>query len=317
MPLDDVQSAGAPSGLQYAIAYGNSQAQVTQVGATLRSCTVDGVDVVDGFGTDERAADGRGQVLAPWPNRLTDGSYRYGGRDCQAPINELGRNTAIHGLVRWLDWSPVAHESTSVTLSCAVRPQPGYEWQLDLQVTYALDDAGLTVIFQAVNADTERAPFGVGFHPYLTLGTTSIDGLQLTVPATSYLDSSRPDGQPEMAPVTATPLDFSEPRRIGSTQLDTCFGGLVHGDDRRAVSQLADPVNGRSIELWVDHAFHYLMVYTGDGVGQPERRRKAIAIEPMTCPPDAFRSGTDLIELEPGESWRGIWGLRAVSLLAG
>ncbi|HXU97227.1 MAG TPA: aldose 1-epimerase family protein [Jiangellaceae bacterium] len=317
MPLDDVQSAGAPSGLQYAIAYGNSQAQVTQVGATLRSCTVDGVDVVDGFGTDERAADGRGQVLAPWPNRLTDGSYRYGGRDCQAPINELGRNTAIHGLVRWLDWSPVAHESTSVTLSCAVRPQPGYEWQLDLQVTYALDDAGLTVIFQAVNADTERAPFGVGFHPYLTLGTTSIDGLQLTVPATSYLDSSRPDGQPEMAPVTATPLDFSEPRRIGSTQLDTCFGGLVHGDDRRAVSQLADPVNGRSIELWVDDAFHYLMVYTGDGVGQPERRRKAIAIEPMTCPPDAFRSGTDLIELEPGESWRGIWGLRAVSLLAG
>ena len=206
MPLDDVQSAGAPSGLQYAIAYGNSQAQVTQVGATLRSCTVDGVDVVDGFGTDERAADGRGQVLAPWPNRLTDGSYRYGGRDCQAPINELGRNTAIHGLVRWLDWSPVAHESTSVTLSCAVRPQPGYEWQLDLQVTYALDDAGLTVIFQAVNADTERAPFGVGFHPYLTLGTTSIDGLQLTVPATSYLDSSRPDGQPEMAPVTSDAL---------------------------------------------------------------------------------------------------------------
>ncbi len=141
MFLDDAQSAGPPSGQQYAIAHGNSHAQVTQIGATLRSCTVDGVDVVDGFGTDERATDGRGQVLAPWPNRLTDGSYRYGGRDCQAPINELGRNTAIHGLVRWLDWSPVAHESASVTLSCAVRPQPGYEWQLDLQVTYALDDS--------------------------------------------------------------------------------------------------------------------------------------------------------------------------------
>ena len=210
------------------------------------------MDVVDGFGIDERATDGRGQVLAPWPNRLTDGSYRYGGRDCQAPINELGRNTAIHGLVRWLDWSPVAHESTSVTLSCAVRPQPGYEWQLDLEVTYALDDTGLTVTFQAVNADTERAPFGVGFHPYLTLGTTSIDGLQLTVPATSFLDSSRPDGLREMVPVAATPLDFTEPRRIGSIQLDTCFGGLVHGDDRRAVARLADPDDGRSSELWVD-----------------------------------------------------------------
>ena len=316
MPLDEIQSDRPPSGQQYAISHGNSRVQVTQVGATLRSCTVEGLEVIDGFGIDERATDGRGQVLAPWPNRLTDGSYRYGGRDCQAPINELGRNTAIHGLVRWLDWSPVAHESTSVTLSCAVRPQPGYEWQLDLQVTYSLDDAGLTVIFQAVNADTERAPFGVGFHPYLTLGTTSIDGLQLTVPATSYLDSSRPDGQPEMAPVAATPLDFSEPRRIGSTQLDTCFGGLVHGDDRRAVSQLADPDHGRSLQVWVDDNFRYLMVYTGDGVGQPERRRKAIAIEPMTCPPDAFRSGTDLIELEPGESWRGMWGLGAESVSA-
>jgi aldose 1-epimerase len=314
MPTDDVHSARPPSGHQYAIAHGNSHARVTQVGATLRSCTVDGVDVVDGFGTDERATDGRGQVLAPWPNRLTDGSYRYGGRDCQAPINELGRNTAIHGLVRWLDWSPVAHESASVTLSCAVRPQPGYEWQLDLQVTYSLDDVGLTVIFQAVNTGTERAPFGVGFHPYLTLGTTSIDGLQLTVPATSFLDTSRSDDQPEMAPVAATPLDFTEPRRIGSIQLDTCFGGLVHGDDRRAFARLADPDDGRSIRLWVDETFRYLMVYTGDGVGRPERRRRAIAIEPMTCPPDAFRSGTDLIELEPGESWRGMWGVRVESV---
>jgi aldose 1-epimerase len=194
-----------------------------------------------------------------------------------------------------------------------VRPQPGYEWQLDLEVTYALDDTGLTVTFQAVNADTERAPFGFGFHPYLILGAGSIDGLHLTVPATSYLDSNRPDGPPEMAPVVATPLDFTEPRRIGSIQLDTCFGGLVHGDDRRAVARLADP-DGRSVRLWVDDAFRYLMVYTADQVGRPERRRKAIAIEPMTCPPDAFRSGTDLVELEPGGSWRGIWGLGAESV---
>jgi aldose 1-epimerase len=263
--------------------------------------------VIDGFGIDERATDGRGQVLAPWPNRLTDGRYRYGGRDCQAPINETSRQTAIHGMVRWLDWSVVAHESMSVTLSCAVRPQPGYEWQLDLEVTYMLDAAGLTVTFQAVNADTERAPFGVGFHPYLTLGTASIDGLELALPATSYLDPTRS----AMVPAEATTCDFIEPRRIGSTQLDTCFGGLIRGDDQRAVTRLEDPDSGRSVLLWVDDTYRYLMVYTADQVGRPERRRTAIAIEPMTCPPDAFRSGTDLIELEPGDSWRGIWGLRA------
>ena len=134
-----------PSGDQFAIGYADAQVQISQVGATLRHFTVGGRNVIDGFAIDERATDGRGQVLAPWPNRLTDGRYRYGDRDCQAPINEVSRHTAIHGLVRWLDWSLVTHDPASVTLSCAVRPQPGYEWQLDLQITYALSQDGLAV----------------------------------------------------------------------------------------------------------------------------------------------------------------------------
>ena len=149
-----------PSGDQFAIGYADAQVQISQVGATLRDFTVGGRNVIDGFAIDERATDGRGQVLAPWPNRLTDGRYRYGDRDCQAPINEVGRHTAIHGLVRWLDWSLVTYDPASVTLSCAVRPQPGYEWQLDLQITYALSQDGLAVTCRAFNADREPAPFG-------------------------------------------------------------------------------------------------------------------------------------------------------------
>jgi aldose 1-epimerase len=302
-----------PSGEQYAIAYGSAQAVITQVGATLRSYTVDGREVVEGFAVDARATDGRGQVLAPWPNRLTDGRYHYGDHDCQAPINEPGRNTAIHGLVRWLDWSLVAHDPRSVTLSCAVRPQPGYEWQLDLEVSYALDAAGLTVTCGAVNVDPARAPFGVGFHPYLTLGTPSIDGLHLTVPASNYLDSNGTGGQLATTPVTETPGDFTAARQIGQTQLDTAFGSLFRNQDGHAVARLQDPEEGRVTELWVDDSYRYLMVYTADRVGRPERRRTAIAIEPMTCPPDAFRSGTDLIELDPGQTWQGSWGLRVVA----
>ena len=112
-----------------------------------------------------------------------------------------------------------------------------------------------------------------------------------------------------MVPVATTELDFTAARRIGSTKLDTAFGGLVMGDDGRAVARLDDPDSGRSVQLWVDPSFRYLMVYTADQVGQPERRRRAVAVEPMTCPPDALRSGLDLIELAPGESWRGSWGL--------
>ncbi|HEX3206903.1 MAG TPA: aldose epimerase, partial [Propionibacteriaceae bacterium] len=161
----------------------------------------------------------------------------------------------------------------------------------------------------AVNADREPAPSGVGFHPYLTLGTASVDGLTLTVPATTYLQpDSRAAGR-FMVPVTATPQDFTRPRQIGSTQLDAAFGSLVRGDAGRAVARLHDLDSDRSLHLWVDDSYRYLMVYTADHVARPERRRAAVAIEPMTCPPDAFRTGADLIELEPGESWQGTWGL--------
>jgi aldose 1-epimerase len=315
MTTDMPPCSGPPSGDQYVIAHGSAQVQITQVGATLRSYTVDGHDVIDGFGIDKRASDGRGQVLAPWPNRLTDGSYRYGGHDVQAPLNEPTRHGAIHGLVRWSDWTLVAHASASVTLSHAMRPQPGYEWRLDLELTYELDDSGLIVTLRAINADTERAPFGAGFHPYLGLGATAIDGLDLTVPAAQYLcvDRDDPSQPPKMTPVAATPWDFTRPRRIGSTQLDTAFGDLVRGDDGLAVAVLSDPVGDRSVQLWVGDGYRYLMVYTADHVGEAERRRKAVAVEPMTCPPDALRTGTDLIELDPGEAWHGSWGLRPES----
>ena len=120
-------TVGPPSGQQHTITQGDARAVVTQVGATLRHYSVDGREVVDGFGDHERAHDGRGQVLAPWPNRITDGRYRYRDRECQAPLNEPSRHDAIHGLVRWLDWSLVARDEASVSLACSLRPQPGYE----------------------------------------------------------------------------------------------------------------------------------------------------------------------------------------------
>ena len=112
--------------------------------------------------------------------------------------------------------------------------------------------------------------------------------------------------------MAATPHDFRQPRRIGPVELDLAFGDLTIERDGRAVARLGDPDSERSVELWVDPAYRYLMVYTGDEVGEHRRRRTAVAIEPMTCPPDAFRTGVDLIELEPGKPWDGSWGLRSV-----
>jgi aldose 1-epimerase len=302
-----------PSGEQYVISAGGWTAGITQVGGTLRRLTHDGHEVLDGFEVDERADDGRGQVLAPWPNRITDGSYTFDGVACQVPLNEPERHDAIHGLVRWLDWRVVSLESDSVALTCTLRPQPGYEWQLDLQVRYTLASSGLTVALDAVNAGASAAPFGAGFHPYLAAGG-SVDSHELTVPATRFLRAAdRPDGPPTWAHVEGTLADFRRPRRIGDTRLDTAYGELVRGSDGLARARLSDAGRERTLELWVDASYGYLMVYTADSVGRPDRRRRAVAIEPMTCPPDAFRTGDDVVALGPGQSWTGEWGLGLVT----
>ena len=114
-----------------------------------------------------------------------------------------------------------------------------------------------------------------------------------------------------MVTVTGAERDFSRARTIGATQLDTAYGDLARGPGGRAVARLEDQDGGRSVELWVDEGYRYMMVYTGDQVTEVGRRRAAVAIEPMTCLPDSFRSGRDLIELAPGASWRGAWGMVA------
>lgn len=301
-------AVGPPSGEQHRISHGDAEVVVTEVGAALRSYTVAGEPVLDGFAEDSRATDGRGQVLAPWPNRIAEGRYRYGDRDVQAPLTEPSRHDAIHGLVRWSDWDLVEHTGSAVLLACAVRPQPGYEWALRLQVSYRLDDAGLSVQLHATNTGTERAPFGAGFHPYLRLGDRTVDDLWLSVPA-DYRLLTDDAGRSTEEPVAGTVWDSRSPRRLGHLVLDTAYGGLARGDDGRAVAVLAEPDTSREVRLWVDQAFRYLMVYTADQVQDPARRRRAVAVEPMSCPPQAFRSGTDVVELGPSASWRGRWGI--------
>ena len=58
----------------------------------------------------------------------------------------------------------------------------------------------------------------------------------------------------------------------------------------------------------MDERYRYIQAFTGDTL-IPERRRRSLAIEPMTCPPDALRSGTDLIVLEPDETRTMEWGV--------
>jgi aldose 1-epimerase len=261
------------------------------------------------FAVGERSSAGRGQVLAPWPNRLEDGRYSFEGRDGQAALDEPATRNAIHGLVRWWPWRTAARTASAVTLACVLHPQPGYPWRLELSVEYRLAADGLTVTASARNGSDVPAPFGIGFHPYLTVGTDVIDLSLLTIPARRRLVTDElglPSGDQAVA---GTAFDFSVRRSVGPTRLDTAYTDLVRGDDGRTRVELDRPDGERGLTLWADREFAYLMAYTGDTVQPPSRRRLAVAIEPMTCPPNALRSGTNLIRLDPGGSWSGSWGI--------
>lgn len=301
--------SACPTGDQWLIGHGRQAVVITEVGATLRSYTVGGEHVIDGFGSDEWSQGGRGQVLAPWPNRLGDGRYTFRGREAQLALNEPERGNAIHGLVRWLPWRLEAKAQNMVVVSCVLYPTPGYPYTLLLRIQYHLGREGLTITTTACNLGTDTLPFGIGFHPYFTVGTPSIDTVTMRMDARSRLltdDRGLPTG--ELRSVAGTEYDFAEARQLGPIRLDTGYSGLQRGGEGRAAIELSDPARGRCLSVWMGDQFDYVMCFTGDTLS-PGQRRRGLAIEPMTCPPDAFRSRTGVTELEPGVSWIGVWGI--------
>jgi aldose 1-epimerase len=296
----------APSGEQITIEHGDQQAVVVGVGAGLRVYSVGGRDVVYGYGDDEMATAGRGQVLIPWPNRLQDGRYEFDGRQHQLPLTEPEHANAIHGLVRWSVWTVAAREPDRVVMTHRLYPQPGYPFTLDLSIEYSLSDEGLSVRTTATNVGSDRCPYACGAHPYLTVGTETVDSTVLRAPARTVLrtdDRAIPTGA---TPVAGTDYDFREPRAIAATRLDHGFTDLERDEDGLARVELTNP-DGGALTLWVDETYRYVMVFTGD---LPEVGRRGLAVEPMTCAPNAFRSGEGLIALEAGGSVTSTWGIR-------
>jgi aldose 1-epimerase len=299
----------APSGTQWTIGHGDQTATVVEVGGGLRSYSVGGAEILDGYAEEELCPAGAGQLLMPWPNRIRDGHYRHGGQALQLPLSEPSLHNAIHGLVRWLSWHPVRQEDGLLVVECVLEPQLGYPWRLALRVEYRLDERGLTVTHHVANRSADTAPFGVGTHPYLRIPGLPVDELTLTVPARTRL---LVDGR--MLPIGAAKVaggefDFTEPRRIGALELDTAFGDLVRDDEGGSTVTISVP-DGRAVHVWADRNFHWWQLFTAHTL-TGERHRRAVAIEPMTCPPDAMRSGRDLIELAPDATWQGTWGIRA------
>jgi aldose 1-epimerase len=251
-----------PSGEQYELAFGAQRATVVEVGGGLREYG----NVLDGYPADAMCRSGRGQVLAPWPNRLEGGAYEWDGVEHQLALTEPAAGNAIHGLVRWANWDAVEHEAARVVMEHVLHPQPGYPFTLRLRVDYRLDADGLTVRTTAENVGERACPFGVGHHPYIAAPTGRVDDLEVDgeLLGSQKLDETRP-------------MDAPWRMQVGE------------------------------VTVWADEAWKHVQLFTGDS--KPDVARRSLAVEPMTCPPNAFRTGEDLIRLEPGETFAGSWGI--------
>jgi aldose 1-epimerase len=298
----------APSGEQFEIASGDQRATIVEVGGGIREYEVGRRRILDSYPLDAMCDGDHGKVLLPWPNRLADGRYRFDGVDYQVPLTEPEKANAIHGFLRWRSWRAAEHTPNRVVMVTTLHPMTGYPFSLDVSVAYELGGAGLTVATTATNIGRTPCPYGCGQHPYLSPGTGLIDACTLQLDARTRIltDAVRqlPTGREAVA---GTPFDFSQGKPLGNQKVDFAFTDLVRDESGRAWVRLS-ALDGHRVELWVDEHYPILQIYTGDTL-VPERRRRGLGSEPMTCPPNALQSGDGLVRLEPGRSLTTTWGV--------
>lgn len=299
-----------PSGRQHHLALGDHRATIAEVGAAVRAYAVSGRDVVLPFDSDQIAPAFSGAVLAPWPNRLRDGRYTWDGTDYQLAVSEPARGTALHGLVAHARFERVAGEAgpdgdTSVTLRHDLVPTPGYPFGLGIDVTYSLSEAGLRVRVATTNLGSADAPYGIGFHPWLSPGNAAVDDCTLRLDAASQVtvdDRLLPTGT---VPLTGT-ADRRTPQPLAGVTLDDAFVDVTRDADGLSWIVLGSP-DGRASAAWMDSSMDTWQVCTGDGIARIERR--GVAAEPMSCIADAFRTGDRVLRLAPGTTTTVTWGL--------
>ncbi len=293
-------------GRSYSLTSGRYSASITEVGATLRSLTLDGHDVILPFDADAFPVSCQGQELLPWPNRIRDGHYVFEGVDQQVPITEIDRNTALHGLTLWLAWTVVSLDEDRLVQRVVLHGQPGWPGVLECEITHSLDSQGLTVGVRARNVGAGPVPFGYGAHPYLLVPGASgpIDAWTLAAPVDRYVSVDERLLPTGVEDVSGTANDLRTGVPLGDREFDTAFR-FTEAPTKRWEARLS--CGSHSTTMWIDPPLSWLQVFTPPA-------RHAVAVEPMTCGPDAFNEGPthdSMMVLAPGDEISLTWGLTA------
>jgi aldose 1-epimerase len=292
---------------------GENRAVINLRGGGLRVLTIDGSSVVEPYAVGHQPPHCAGAVLFPWPNRVRDGRWSQRSVEHQLPVNQPELDNALHGLVQEAAFDVASVASDEVTVSTAVPPQPGYPFAVTLTITYRLTANGLEIDNTVTNSSDWPAPVSLGAHPYLRLGDLPTDDLTVRIDATTYFTLDQQLIPTAQLHVSGSGFDLRTGLPIAGADLNHCYGQLNTVDGRS--HHLLRAPDGRTLELWADQDFAYVQVYIcpdfprRDVGGEVCSTGRAIAIEPMTAPPDALNSGLGLRWLEPGEIWETSWGI--------
>ena len=264
-------------------------------GAALIGLSVDSFNLIEPSTRDGLYA---GKILAPWPNRIRDGKYSFNKNDYQLPINEVSKNNSLHGLVANSLWEITFQNQSKVILEYLLDQPAIYPGKLQLQVTYEIIESGIEIAVLSENIGDISAPYGVSIHTYLVAGeSVKNNELFLQIPADQFLEVDTERLLPiKLQPVDGTNFDFINSKKISDLFIDHAF--KYSSKYPRSISLLN--AEGKGAEMIFDDQSKWIQIHTADRDLQADSRM-AVAIEPMTCPPDAFNSGIDLIVLEPGK----------------
>ena len=301
------------------ISAGNYTATIDPHGAGLATLLYDGKPLVAGY--QHARPFTAGALLAPWPNRTGDGIFSHHGTIHRLRCNETNRNNALHGFAAEATWEITQPPRNARTLAGPGPARTDWPWPLVYSITWALADDGLSAELTVTNTGTETAtdtahpstassPFGVGWHPYLSALGAPLDECTLSMPAATNLPLDPDRLLPAGPEIPATEIVGKQQAMAGIT-LDHCFRlEKPQSDDGPAHQIELRNADGHGAQLWADEHFGWCQVYTS-----PESAPNigcAVAVEPMTCPPNALRSGKSLLELPAGTTTQFRFGIVAV-----
>ena len=285
------------------------EAVISRRAAALRVLRVDGTDLVEPTAATHPAPGpgAAGAVLAPWPNRVEGARWTHDGVERMLPLTDPANGHSNHGLLLDRDWDLSDVTAESVTLQTRLEPSRGYPFRLELSTRYSLEGAGVVVSHEVRNLGAEAAPFALGAHPYLSVGAHPVESSTLTISADRALVLDAGWIPRDEREVGGTRWDLRAGRRVAEIDPHSGYTAL-RVVDGQVVHRLTAP-DGSGVELWAEERFGWVQVYLAPDFASDRGARAALAVEPMTAPPNAFVTKRALHWIKPNEGWTAKWGI--------